>query len=204
MALTRKFLNALGIEAEKVDQIIEAHSETVNGLKDEINQLKEKADASDSIQKDLDKAKADLAEAQKSLEGKDSYKEKYETTKAEYDKFKADVTAKAESDTKARLYRELLAKAGVSEKRLDSIMKVTNLSEMKLGKGGETLEDADKLTESIKKEWSDFIGTNERKGADTATPPAGGPPNPEGKSRAAEIYKNHYTALYGEQKGNDK
>jgi hypothetical protein len=36
MALTRKFLSALGIEAEKIDEIISSHTETVEGLKDEI------------------------------------------------------------------------------------------------------------------------------------------------------------------------
>ena len=35
MALTRKSLAALGIEADKVEEIINAHVETVNGLKDE-------------------------------------------------------------------------------------------------------------------------------------------------------------------------
>ena len=30
MALTRKFLAALGIEADKIDEIINAHSETVD------------------------------------------------------------------------------------------------------------------------------------------------------------------------------
>ena len=43
MALTRKFLAALGIEDAKVDEIIQAHTDTVNGLKDEIE--KYKADA---------------------------------------------------------------------------------------------------------------------------------------------------------------
>lgn len=43
MALTRKFLAALGIEDDKADGIIQAHSDTVNGLKDEIE--KYKADA---------------------------------------------------------------------------------------------------------------------------------------------------------------
>ena len=34
MALTRKFLKALGIEDDKVDEIITAHSDTVNALED--------------------------------------------------------------------------------------------------------------------------------------------------------------------------
>ena len=40
MALTRKCLSALGIEAEKIDEIISAHTETVDGLKDEIAKYK--------------------------------------------------------------------------------------------------------------------------------------------------------------------
>ena len=33
MALTRKMLKAMGIEEDKIEQIIEAHSETVDSLK---------------------------------------------------------------------------------------------------------------------------------------------------------------------------
>lgn len=33
MALTRKMLKAMGIEDEKIDQIIEEHAESVNALK---------------------------------------------------------------------------------------------------------------------------------------------------------------------------
>ena len=44
MALTRKFLRALGIEDDKVEEIIGAHLETVNPLKDERDNLKEQAD----------------------------------------------------------------------------------------------------------------------------------------------------------------
>ena len=196
MALTRKFLTALGIEAEKIDQIIENHSDTVDGLKEEIRQLKEKVGSLDEVTKERDALK-------KASEGKDDYKDKYDKIKADFEQYKSDVTAKAESEAKTRLYRELLKKAGVSEKRIDSVIKVTSLADLKIAKDGGALEDADKLTESIKREWADFIGTKETKGAETATPPAESGTTPT-KSRAAEIYKQHYTALYGEQKGNDK
>ena len=43
MAFTRKFLSALGIEADKVDQIIDAHTEVTDALKSERD--KYKADA---------------------------------------------------------------------------------------------------------------------------------------------------------------
>ena len=35
MSLTRKMLKAMGIEDEKIDQIIEAHTETVDALKEQ-------------------------------------------------------------------------------------------------------------------------------------------------------------------------
>lgn len=52
MALTRKLLRSMGIEDEKIDQIIDAHTETVNALKDERDGLKDAADR-------LKKAEAD-------------------------------------------------------------------------------------------------------------------------------------------------
>ena len=57
MALTRKFLAALGIEADKVEEIISAHMETVNGLKDEKEALQKKADQVDSLTEELNELK---------------------------------------------------------------------------------------------------------------------------------------------------
>ena len=44
MALTRNFLKALGIEEEKIGEIINAHSETVTALKADIEKYKEDAE----------------------------------------------------------------------------------------------------------------------------------------------------------------
>ena len=41
MALTRKSLAVMGIEEDKIDEIINLHSETVNGLKAEIDKYNE-------------------------------------------------------------------------------------------------------------------------------------------------------------------
>ena len=61
MALTRKMLKAMGIEDEKIDQIIEAHSETVDGLKGELeiakSAAKGDADKVTALQKELEDAK---------------------------------------------------------------------------------------------------------------------------------------------------
>lgn len=167
MALTRKFLKALGIDEDKIEEIITAHTDTVTALKEERDALKADADALPAVKKELDALKK-KAEASNG----DEYKAQYDALKAEYEKYKADIAEQAEKDKKSRLYRELAKKAGISEKRLDAILKVTNLSELKLDKDG-NLADADKLTESIKTEWADFLTTEAAKGAETSNPPTG-------------------------------
>ena len=57
MALTRKFLSALGIEAEKIDEIIDAHTDTVNALKEERDKYKASHEALQGVQKELDDLK---------------------------------------------------------------------------------------------------------------------------------------------------
>ena len=57
MALTRKFLSALGIEADKVDEIISAHTETVEALKNERDTFKADAEKLTGVQKELDDLK---------------------------------------------------------------------------------------------------------------------------------------------------
>lgn len=182
MALTRKLLRSMGIEDDKVDQIIEAHTETVNALKDERDEFKDAA-------AQLDKAKAELAELK--AKPADDFKEKYEKEHADFEAFKAD-TAKAAADReKHSLYRKLLTDAGVDPKRIDSVMRVADLSKVEIKDGA--IADADKLAESVKAEWSDFIQTPGAKGAGVDTPPAkDGGADPEPKN-LAEALKQKYT-----------
>ena len=166
MALTRKMLKAMGIEEEKIDQIIDAHTETVDALKSERDRFKEDAEKLPSVQKELNDLKA-------ATEGGDSLKVKYDAIKDEFDKYKKDVELKETRGKKETAYRALLKEAGVSEKRLDAVLKVTNLDKLKLDKDG-NFEDADNLKKGIKEEWADFIVTTGTVGANPATPPAGG------------------------------
>ena len=59
MALTRKYLRALGIEDDKIEEIISAHLETVNPLKDERDSYKDKAEKTDELQKQVDELTAE-------------------------------------------------------------------------------------------------------------------------------------------------
>lgn len=167
MALSRKFLAAMGIEEDKIDEIISAHTDTVNGLKDKLADAEGKAKKADDLQQKLEDVQKQL---DASGTGEDEYKEKYETLKKEYDDYKADVEAKEVSRKKNHAYRELLKEAGISDKRYDAIMKVTDLAEIELD--GDTVKDKDKVVESIKTEWSDFVVKENQHGANTANPPA--------------------------------
>ena len=168
MAFTRKFLSALGIEADKVDEIINAHIEVVDGLKEERDGFKADAEKLADVQKKLDKANEKLA---KQGEGETVSKEDFDNLQKEYDDYKADITAKETKRTKEHAVREFYKGVGVSEKRLESVMRVTNLDDFELDKDGK-IKDAEKHTEKAKTEWADFISTTTEKGANTANPPA--------------------------------
>lgn len=58
MAITRKFLKAMGIEDDKIEQIIDAHTETVDGLKADIDKYREDALELADVQKELNDLKA--------------------------------------------------------------------------------------------------------------------------------------------------
>lgn len=166
MSLTRKMLKAMSIEDEKIDQIIEAHTETTESLKAERDKYKESAEKVSDLQSQLDKANETIKAS-----GADTYKVKYEAIKEEFDNFKKDIKNKETAKAKADAYEQLLKDAGVSEKRIPAILKVTDIASVELDADGK-LKDADKLTESIKTEWSDFIQTKGVQGADIPNPPA--------------------------------
>lgn len=173
MALTRKMLSAMGIDEDKQDEIINAHIEVVNALKEERDNFKEDAKKAEKLQKEVD----DLNESMKSGE-RSPYKVKYEAKVEEYndlkkqfDDYKADISAKEVEAKKSSAYKELLKSAGVSEKRIDSIIRVTDLSKVEIDDDGK-IKDSDSLTKNIKDEWSDFIVTESTQGANVSNPPS--------------------------------
>ena len=57
MSLTRKALSAMGIEDEKIDQIIEMHTDVTNALKEERDTYKADAEKLPAVQKELNELK---------------------------------------------------------------------------------------------------------------------------------------------------
>jgi chromosome segregation ATPase len=169
MAVTRKMLKAMGIEDEKIDQIIEAHTDVVNAIKEERDALKDTQKNVDEIQKELDKANKKLESYEKN--GETISKSEYDAIKAEYENYKADITAKETRKAKADAYRELLKKAGVHESSLSAILDVTNYDEIEVDEKGE-IKGGDKHIEAIKSKWSGFIPTTQKIGINVPNPPA--------------------------------
>lgn len=165
MALTRTILEAMGIEEKKIDEIISAHAETMSALKQQRDSYKAQADELAEVQRKLDEANETIK-----ANDSDAWKVKYDAIKEEYEKYKSDISAKETTRAKQAAYREVLKAAGVSKKRIDSIIRVSDIDSVELDESGK-IKEADKLTESIKNEWADFIVSTNTKGADTATPP---------------------------------
>jgi hypothetical protein len=154
MALTRKFLASKGIEEAVIEEIITAHTETVNALKEQRDGYKEDADKLSTVQDSLD-----------------ILKRKYDTKVQELDNYKKGVEAKELKRSKSTAYKQVLKELNASH--VDSILKASQseLDKIELDEDGK-IKDVDKLKESIKKEWADFIVEEGRQGAKTATPPA--------------------------------
>lgn len=192
MSLSRKFLAALGIEQEKIDEIIDAHTETVNALKEERDKYKKDAEELPGVQKELDELKQ---AAEKNPDG--VYKQQYEDLKSEYEQYKADVDAKETAAKKKEAYKSLLKQVGVSEKRIDAILKVSPYNGVELEKDG-SVKGADDIKKSLKEEWADFIVQEETKGAETKIPPVGaGAGSTKTLSRAAQVVAKHNEMIYG-------
>ena len=169
MSLTRQFLKAMGIEEDKVDEIVKAHSETVSGLKDEIAKYKESESQLEEVKAELEKTKDKLKAA-----GDDAkFKTKYEELKADFDEYKKDIENKATKANKTKAFTDILKEVGISEKRIDKILAVSGkeIDGIEFDEEGK-LKDKDTLAKAIKDDWGDFIVTKQKQGAETKTPPA--------------------------------
>ena len=162
MSLTRKMLKAMGIEEEKIDQIIEAHSETVDSLKADRDSYKEDAEKLKDVQKELDDLKA---------KGDDGWKEKHDRLKEEFDQYKNDVQAKETKAAKEAAYRAILKDANLSEKGIEKAVKYAEWDKIELGEDGK-LKGANDHIKAVREEWAEYVTTTTTTGAKTSTPPA--------------------------------
>ena len=137
---------------DKVNQLQTLHHEIVNGLMDEKDEAIQRAE---KAEKAAESAKAEKEAAEKSLTD-----------------YKAQQTQKDTHAAKEAKFRELLKEAGVLDKYADRVVRLSgeDIDKLELDDKGE-VKDAKKHADSLKADWSDFVGTTTTTGARVDTPP---------------------------------
>lgn len=136
MALTRKLLKGMGLTDEQVDTIIEAHTDTVDGLKADVSKYKTDAEKLPGVQKQLDDLKA---------AGDGGYKEKYEKEHSAFEAFKTDITAKESKAAKEKAARAYFESKNITGANLDLAMRGCGEELAALELDGEKIKDTKSL-----------------------------------------------------------
>ena len=124
----------------------------------------------DALRDELDTEKNARVAAEKERDTANAGKEAAEKALTDY---KTQQTKKDAHAAKESKFREQLKAAGVLEKYFDRIVRLSgdDIDKMELDSKG-NVKNADKLAESLKTDWSDYVGTTSTKGAPVDNPPA--------------------------------
>ena len=175
--MTRRALKAMGIEDEKIDEIITMHTETVEGLKADVAKYKADAEQLPKVQRELDTLKA---------AGDGGYQEKYEKVKKDFDDYKAEVRGKEAKAAKEKAARAYYESKGITGKSLDIAIRGSGTEIESLEMDGDKIKDTSALDELVNGTFSGLVATTETRGAQTSNPPA----NNNGSAMTkADIYK---------------
>ena len=158
MALTRKLLAAMGLESEKIDEIIAAHTETTDALKADRDKYKAEAEQLHDAQSELDKVKKDLEKANATIEQatKDDYKGKYESEKAAKEKLESDYKAKEMEAKENAAISKWALENGYSDEGAAKIVKYGGLrGKIKLSNDGRA-EIGDDIKAELDNEWKGY------------------------------------------------
>lgn len=162
MALTRKLLKGMGLTDEQVDTIIEAHTDTVDGLKADISRYKADAEKLPGVQKQLDDLKA---------AGDDSYKEKYEKEHSAFEAYKADVTEKNAKAAKEKAVRAYFEGKNITGSNLELAMRGCGEEMAAIELDGDKIKDTKSLDALVAGTYKGLVSTSRTKGTDTSNPP---------------------------------
>lgn len=163
MALTRKLLKGMGLTDEQVDTIIEAHTDTVDGLKADVSRYKTDAEKLPGIQKQLDDLKA---------AGDGGYKAKYEKEHSAFESYKADITAKESKAAKEKAVRAYFEGKNIKGANLELAMRGCGEEMAALELDGDKIKDTKALDALIEGTYKGLISTSQTQGANPANPPA--------------------------------
>lgn len=157
MALTRKYLKAMGLEDDKIDQIIEAHTEVTTAIKADADRYKADAEKLSEVQAELDSLKA----------------MKDDGLQAKVDQLTAELTeekAGRKKDRQEATIRQELTAMGAQD--VDYLLyKLGDTSELFDEEG--QLKDRDAFSEKTKADYPNQFKAEPTKSKGTPPPPAG-------------------------------
>jgi hypothetical protein len=173
-------LKAMGIEDEKIDQIIEAHTETVDALKADVKKYKDNAELLPEVQRELDTLKAG---------NDDSWKQKHDAVKKQFDDYKTEVEGKAARAAKETAVRAYLESKGITGANLTIAMRGLGAEVDASELDGDKLKDTGALDALISGDLKGLVTTVKEVGAPN---PANPPANTGTTMTRAEILKKSY------------
>ena len=154
----------MGLTDEQVDTIIEAHTDVVDGLKDEINSNKDAVKKLAEVTKERDELKA---------QGDDGYKEKYDKEHSDFEKFKADIVAKETRESKGKAFLSILNLANIkganAEFVMDSKTAEKMIDELEI-KDGKVVNQED-VVKAVTEKWGNYAERKEVINAPVPNPP---------------------------------
>lgn len=157
MALTRKYLKAMGLEDDKIDQIIEAHTEVTTAIKADADRYKADAEKLSEVQAELDSLKA----------------MKDDGLQAKVDQLTAELTeekAGRKKDRQEATIRQELTAMGAQD--VDYLLyKLGDTSEL-FDEDGQ-LKDKDAFAEKTRTDYPNQFKAEPTKSKGTPPPPAG-------------------------------
>lgn len=162
-ARLKEILSETGCDGEHisdaVEKILNGHVATVDALKEQIASLEEKVTTFEAEHKELEELKknsGDISALQK-----------------EFDEYKANVEADRTKTKKESAFREILKEAGVSDKRIASIIKCSaeDINGIEFDDEGKVKGSSD-ILQKVQNDWSDFIESSHVEGVKTPNPPS--------------------------------
>ena len=176
----------MGLTDEQVDTIIEAHTDTVDGLKEQVKTYKEAAEKLPNGQKELDELKA---------AGDGGFKEKFEKEHSDFENFKKTIQEKETKAAKESAAKAFFESKGITGNSLEIAMRGSSAEIAALDLDGEKIKDSSALDALVNGTFKALVSTTTTKGANIPNPPVTTPNKAYSaddirKMSPAEINKN--------------
>ena len=162
MSLTRKLLKGMGLTDEQVDTIIEAHTDTVDGLKEQVKTYKADAEKLPNVQKELDDLKA---------AGDGGFKEKFEKEHSDFENFKKTIQEKETKAAKESAAKAFFESKGITGNSLEIAMRGSSAEIAALDLDGEKIKDSSALDALVNGTFKALVSTTTTNGANIPNPP---------------------------------